>query len=309
VLAALVFVCAPCGRAVFHLYFRHGIWGATVKWLLLLCSVAPVFVGVNLTDLRHARLAFMASSTVPTDTGVAPTGAYLAHMLHIHQVSGLVDQNQAIWEQAKATRYEAGPNGIVTYLMTPMEAYLRLAIHLQDKEPRPFVVGSAPLPSSFYVDSRSLMRFRFVWPFGVPAESVFATAALVPATATHWHGVTILRNDPKMSAADSLSAPLWAFNEAFAGDEFRLESLEDLKNIPASWAGKTLVVASRDDFTIESAQPVKSCAVSNAVLGRWQLRLISPLRAGQNMAVHGAPGQKIYVAISALPSWMSLKQF
>ena len=222
-----------------------------------------------------------------------------------------MDHNQAIWAAAKTTAFEPDASGAVPITGTPVESYLFLAIRLQGESPCHYTLNLGQLPPRFYVDSRSLMRFQFAFPlFAAPMEQFFSTTALRPATATGWHGITILRADTNAPvAADSLSATLWVLNGAFEGNEFRLESLKALQEIPNAWAGKRLVLVSRGNFIVTSGQDVKVSRISSAQLGNWHVCEISPLHAGETIRLQGSPPEEIFAAVSVFPEWMSLQKY
>src|ERR1019366_6240417 len=197
-MSVIVFVCAKSGRAIFQIYFRQKVFGAVVKFALLFAALAPVFVGLDISELRHPRLTLAQPTLLPSSAVACPAGAYLGHALNVRRQHGFMDHNQAIWAAAKTTGFEPDVNGCVPVIRTPVESYLLMAIRLQDKSPRHYALHTGQLPPRFYVDSRSLMRFQFVWPPELaPMETFFATTALNPATATDWHGITILRGDTK----------------------------------------------------------------------------------------------------------------
>jgi hypothetical protein len=182
---------------------------------------------------------------------------------------------------------------------------------LQGLSPHHSALLIGRLPQRFYIDSRSLFRFRFLWSSKiVSAEKFFATTMLTPATAADWHGITILRCTANTVAdPDSLSATLWALNEVFAGDEFSMEKIASLQKIPRDWAGKRIVLASHDEFTVTAGQPVTSETISSQTLGDWHICEIGPVRAGESVQLQTALPERVFVAASVFPEWMSLRQF
>jgi hypothetical protein len=310
-LSALLFMVAKPGRAILHIYFRQKFWGATAKWALLISAIAPVFIGFNVADLRHPRPTFAQPTLFPAAAGVSPMGSYLGHALNFRRQHGFVDQNQAIWAAATSTKYEADSRGRVEILRTPMESYLYLAIRLQGLSPHHSMLPIDQLPPRFYMENRSLSRFRFLWPAKiVSAEKFFSTTTLVPATAEDWHGLTILRCTTNTTAgADSLSAALWALNEVFGGDEFRIEKIASLQKVPCDWAGKRIVLASHDEFTVTAEQHVASKKISSEALGDWHVCEIGPVRAGESIRLQTALPQRVFLSVSVLPEWMSLRTF
>jgi hypothetical protein len=309
-LATITFICAPVGRMVFRAYLRSRFWNPAVKSVLVLSSVLPVFLGLDLTVLHHPSPTFSQPTLFPTAAGFSPMGAYLAHGFHVHALHGLVDQNQAIWQAAMATSFEADADGNVPLLRTPCVSYSVLAIHMQNKRPGLFDLSPARLSSRFYVESRSLLHYQFAWPPpNMTSETFFPSVALHPVSASDWRGVTILRNEADASLGQSWSAPLWAFNRVFDGDEFRLESLESLQSLPAAWSGRKLVLASCEDFTAATAEPVKTAEFSSRSLGHWRTREIGPLHGGDRIIVQSNASAKIYVAVGVFPEWMSLKNY
>jgi len=186
-------------------------------------------------------------------------------------------------------------------------SYLTLAVRLQGRSPHCFALDDRPLPPWFYVDSRSLMRFAFVWPPpGFLSSDFFGQVTLTPATTTDLQGITYFRGETAAGlTGGSLSEPFWALNEVFGGEEFRLESTADLSKLPESWAGKKLVVLSRSKLSLTGG---KTGEVSNRRLGRWYYCAISPLPANDAVHLQSDPAEKIYVAISVFPAWLSLRK-
>ncbi len=308
-LSALIFMVARPGRALLRTYFRSGIFGTTAKWVLLTSAIVPVFIGVNLADLHHPRLTFAQPTLFPTNAGVSPMGSYIGNLLNFREKHGFVDHNQAIWAAATSTTYEADPQGRVAVLVTPVDCYLILAIRLQGLSPHPLAPSLDQLPPQFYMDSRSLLRFRYVWsPQYLTAEKFLATTKLDSATTTDWHGITILSCTPSTTAnIDSLSARLWALNEVFGGDEFSIERIASLQQIPTAWAGKKIVLISHDDFTVTADQDVKSRRISSETLGDWHTCEIGPVRVGENIRLQAASPERVFLAASVFPEWMSLR--
>ena len=234
-------------------------------------------------------------------------GGYLGHSLNVYRSKGLIDQNQAIWNAARSTHFEPGANGEVALLQTPVTSYLVLAVHLQGQRPRVVSLDAKSLHSPFYVDSRSLMRFEFVWhPQNVPMGAFFTAVALMPATGYDCQGITVLRNDTQISPSNSLSAPLWALNKSFAGDEFRIEAAQSLRSAPENWVGKKLVIASRDHDAGAARKAENTTVISVPVLGRWYASTVGPLRAGERLALNDDLPSNVYIAVGLLPQWMSI---
>jgi len=310
-LSVLVFLCASSGGAILRVYFRQKVFGPALKFALMLAALAPVFVGLDIPELRHPRLTFTQPTLVPSAAGVCPLGAYLGHALNVRRQHGFMDQNQAIWAAAKTTQFESDAGGGVPTLLTPVESYLILAIRLQDLTPRHHSLQIGQLPPRFYMDSRSLMRFQFALSSKTGVmDDFFRTTALQPATTTDWQGVTILRGDTNSRpAADSLSARLWVLNEAFGGNEFRIEPPETLQKIPDALAGKKLVLASRQNFTVASGQKASFTEINDGALGDWRVCEIGPLNAAESIRLRGVAPAAMVVAVSVFPEWMSLQQF
>ena len=309
-LSALVFICAGSGGAILRVYFRRKVFGPALKFALVLAALAPVFVGLDIPELRHPRLTFTQPTLAPSAAGVCPLGAYLGHALNVRRQHGFMDQNQAIWAAAKTTQFESDAGG-VPILITPVESYLILAIRLQDKSPRHQPLQIGQLPPRFYMDSRSLMRFQFALSSKTGVmDDFFSTTALRPATVTDWQGVTIVRGDTNSQpTADSLSAELWVLNEAFGGNEFRIEPPETLQKIPGAWAGKKLVLASRENFTVASGQKARFTEINGGALGDWRVCEMGPLNASESIRLQGASPEMMVAAVSVFPEWMSLQQF
>ena len=306
----LVFVSARRGRAIFQNYFQPKIFGAAAKTILLLAALGPVLLGLNLADLHHPKITAPRPTLLPTGAGVAPAGAYLAFALAVRRSHGFLDHNHAVWAAAKSTRFEAGADGKVPYLFSPIESYTKFAIRLQGKIPDRYSLAEHQWPPQFYVESRSLMRFQFVFPPAkVSMEDFFAIAALTPATESNWHGITMFRGDTNAPvAADAPNGPLWALNTIFGPDEFRLEPAASLQKIPADWAGKKLVVVSREKFGVTTRLDAPAKTIASATTGDWHVCEISPLRAGETIGLETAAPEKVFVGVGVFPEWMSLQK-
>ena len=309
-ISILVFVCAKRGRAIFQNYFQPKFFGAAVKTVLLLSALGPVLLGLNLADLQHPKITGTQPTLLPTGAGVAPMGAYLAFALSVRANHGFLDHNHAVWAAAKSTRFEAGADGKVPYLFSPIESYTIFAIRLQGRIPDRYSLTLGQCPAWFYMESRSLLRFQFAYPpEKVSMENFLAHTALTPAAESNWHGITMFRGDTNAPvAADAPTAPLWALNTIFGPDEFRLEPAASLRKIPADWAGKKLVIVSREKFGVTTRLDAQAKTISSATVGRWQVYEISPLRAGETIRLETASPEKIFMGVSVFPEWMSLQK-
>ena len=312
VAAVLLFICARRGRAIFQLYFRPKIFRVLVKATLVVTAVLPVFVGINLDNFARPRLTFFQPTLFPTVAGVCPMGAYLGHAIHVRTSDGLLDHNQAVWSAARQTIFRPNPiTGQVEIIRTPMDSYLIFSAHLQDlvTHSPPLILGK--LPAAFYMDSRSLLRFQFIWPDQlVPLDNFFTGILLTPATEANWHGITILRGEPGQPIApESANANLWVLNRVFGGDEFRLEITTNMISIPTDLAGKKMVFASRRNFTVTPGEKFSATNFTNVTLGGWHVCEISPLQLGEKFELHGAAPEDVITAVSALPEWMSLRKY
>jgi len=310
VLSVALFICARRGRALFAVYFRPRPLTAVVKFVLLLASAGPLLIGLNLSELRHPRLTVSEPTLLPSGAGACPTGAYLAHAWHVRRDQGFIDHNHAVWMAAKNTRFEPTADKRVDIIGTPVESYLIFAIRLQGLEPLHHALLPGKLPSRFYVDSRSRLRFQYIWPSSlVPLESFFATTTLEPATTTGWRGITLLRGDTnRVPETGSLPARLWVLNECFGGDEFRIESAASVGVVPAGWDGRKLVLASEQPFIVTVDGAVREGTRVATTLGAWHVCEFNPVRAGQKILVRGATPEEIMAAVSAFPAWMSLRK-
>ncbi len=310
-ISILVFVCAPAGRSIFQIYFRPKTFAAIAKPVLLAGALGPVLLGLNLADLHHPKLTFTQPTVLPSVAGVAPFGAYLGFALGVRRDQGFLDHNHAVWVAAKSTHFENDASGKVPYLFTPIESYLRLAIRLQGKIPGRGNFGEANWPPPFfYVESRSLMRFQFVFPpESVSLEKFLATTMLTPATAATWQGITIFRGEPAATVAtESPSASLWALNTRFGPDEFRRAPVSALAKIPADWAGKKLVLVSQSDFTVSGDRARQKELLSSPAFGSWHVCEISRLRADETITLQATSPENIFVGISVFPEWMSVQK-
>jgi hypothetical protein len=305
-LAVVVFICSRPGRTIFQVCFRRRIWTRVVSSACLIAAVAPVFLGLNLADIRHPRLTFAHPTLLPSAAGVFPVGAYLGNAVNVRWQHGFMDHNQAIWSAARTVDYAPGTDGQVPIIATPVESYLFFAIRLRGQTPHHYALEH--LPPRFYVDSRSLMRFAFVWPPDrLSMEQFFASVNLTPATSANWHGITILQGQSGGALDNgSWSAPLWALNEAFGGDEFHLDSTAALAKIPDGWEGNKLVLASRGDFGVTG---VRTSEISSPLLGNWRICEINPLHRGDDLRVQTNSPDAIWAAPGAFPAWLSLRKF
>ncbi len=307
----LIFVCAARGRAIFQNYFRRKAFATAIKSALLLAALVPVFVGAKLTDIHHPKLTCTQPTLLPSGAGAFPAGGYLAFALDVRQSGGFLDHNHAVWAAARDTKFEADAKGDVPYLFTPIESYLKFAIHLQGKVPQRYSLANGDRPPQFfYVESRSLMRFQFSWPpEKVSATDFFKNYRLTPATQQNWKGISIFRGETNATGlADDFCAGLRVLNAEFGRDEFRLEAAASLEKIPADWAGRKVVVASRENFSIkgESAQ---ISTVRADEFGSWRVYEFIPQQAGQLIRLQTAAPEKTFIGVSAFPAWMSLQKF
>jgi hypothetical protein len=306
----IVFLCAKRGRILLQIFFRHQPLGLPIKTVMIAAAVLPVFCGVDLTDLHHPRITCTHPTLFPSGAGVAPTGAYLAFARQLRQTHGLLDHNQAIWNAAKSTDFAADSFGAVHYLFSPVESYMRFAIRLQNKRPDGFPIGREQWPDNFYVESRSLMRYQYVYASDkVPLEKLLTQTTLTPVSKADWQGVAILHAKVIAPAeTNSPFFPLWAFNSIFGSDEFRLEPLSCLNNVPRELGGKKLVITSRKDFQVTTSLPLKKSILHHAVLGDWHVAEIGPLQSGCKIELPDADQSVVSVAVSAFPDWLSLKK-
>ena len=310
VLSIAIFICATRGRAIFENYFRARTFGAAVKFILLLSAIVPVFVGVNLADVRRPRPTLTQPTLLPSGAGVCPTGAYLAHAWHVRAEQGFIDHNHAIWAAAKTTRFQPDATGKVPFLFAPIESYLIFAIRLQGLVPQHYSLADGECPPWFYIESRSLMRFQYTWPPAkVAMENFLAHTSFAPVSEVNWHGITMLRGTTNATANhDPLNGALWALNTVFQNDEFRLEPAESLKKIPADWVGKKIIIATPDEiqFSLERRATLPP-AVSDH-FGAWQLYELGPLNAGELIPFQRHTTNEIFIGVSVFPAWMSLQK-
>jgi hypothetical protein len=200
----------------------------------------------------------------------------------------------------------------VEIIRTPMESYLILSAHLQGVPTHSLPLILEKLPSEFYLESRSLLRFQFIWPDQlVSLDNFFAGILLTPATKADWHGITILRGQPGQPiVSESANAVLWVMNRAFAGDEFRLETTAATTVVPKDWAGKKLAFASQHNYIVNTEEKMSSTNFTHVTLGEWHVCEISPLRPGEKFELQGgAAPAEVITAVSALPEWMSLRKY
>ena len=305
-----VFVCAKRGRAIFQTYLQPPIFATGMKTVFLAAAIVPMFVGLNVADLRHPRITCTHPTLLPTGAGVAPAGAYLAFAREVRRSHGFLDHNHAVWSAAKNTQFQADSDGRVDYCYTPLESYLTFAIRLQGKIPRHMVLDYGHWPAQFYIESRSLMRFQFVFPFDQAGmDSFFANTTLTPATTFDWHGITIFRADTNAPAGpDSVAAPLWPLNTIFGRDEFSLEPVVSLAQIPVDWAGKKIILVSRQPFDLDTQMPVKKQTLSSPANGVWYVCEITSARANETVGVPASLSEKVVLGVGIFPEWMSLQK-
>ena len=309
-ISVVIFVCARRGRALFQSYFHTRFSGLGLKLILVAAALIPVFVGINLSNLHHPKITFLQPTLIPSGAGVAPMGGYLGFVLSVQRQDGLLDHNHAIWSAARDTKFKADATGTVPYLFSPIESYFKFAIRLQNEIPRHYNSADlAQLPGNFYCESRSFMRYQFVWPNDPPMEFFFANYQFTPATGTSWHGLTVWRGQTN-GITDHLAFPagaLWALNESFGPDEFRWESISALNKIPADWAGKKMTLAGHGEFRVKSSMTKINKTICGGAFDCWQLVEFPSVSAGElvELPIHA---EKIYVGVSAYPAWMTLKK-
>jgi hypothetical protein len=305
--SVLVFICAGRGQAIVHNFFQAVPAGWAIKTICAASAIVPLFVGVNLNDLKHPRPTTTNPTWLPTGAGVAPTGAYLSFALSIRQRDGFLDHNQALWSAAQSVKFETNVVGRVPYLSSPVTSYSVFAIRLQGHEPEKHSLGENPPPEWFYTDNRSFLRFQFVFPLlRERMGEIFSTLTFAPAAEPRWQGLTIYRAIIHSPAASiDLSAGLWALNQAFGLDEFRLVD-KPPQQIPAEWAGKKIVVASHTQLNILGAPPPQ--AIADPLFGTWWIYSFDPMAAGQKFPVEISPFDKSFIGVGALPQWMSLQK-
>lgn len=301
--AAVIFACARRGRALFETALGGGM-----KTILVLAALVPVFLGVNLAEVRHPKLTFLRPTLLPSPAGVAPTGAWLAFALSVKPERGFLDHHHAVWSALRDAGLRPDNAGSVPYLFTPMEPYFKLAIHLQNEVPRRcYLDNLATLAPSFYCESRSLMHMQQFWQSDLMVY-LFSKYNLQPAVRQDWHGVTLLRALPNpQPVADPFSGALWALNQSFEKDEFRIESILDLKKIPATWAGKKITLASTAEFKVKSSLSKTGRMLCGGQTGCWHLIELPVAIAGESIEVP-ATGDRIYVGVGVNPAWMTLNK-
>ena len=305
--ALAVFTCAKRGRAMFQVWFR-GRAGGVLKLALVAAALLPVFVGVNWPDLRHPKITFLRPTLLPSSAGVVPMGAQLGFAISVKPLNGSIDHNHAIWAAVRDVKFQPDADGTVPYLFSPADGFLRFAIHLQNQIPRRCSLEDINrLPPAFYCESRSLMQMQYHWE---PDLMVYFLTkyTLSPIMRSGGHGITLLRAQANpQPAADEFGGALWALNQSFGPDEFRLEEISALKKIPADWAGKKIVLASRGEFRVKTSLEKSGRMIFGASFGSWHLLEIPAARAG-DMVELPVVGGKIYVGVGAYPAWMALKK-
>ena len=307
IVAVVVLVCAKRGRAIFQSYFRTRFSGGALKLVLVAAAVLPLLVGLNLADLRHPKISFLNPTLLPSGAGVAPLGGYLGFALSVKRNEGILDHNQAVWAAARDTKYQASADGTVPYLRSPLEGYFKFAIHLQNEIPHACTLaGNAPLPSTFYCESRSLLGYQSsTW----PSEIFFSTIKLTSATPANWRGLTVLHCEMNAPAdgTEISGGALWALNESFGPDKFELEPVTSLQKIPADWAGKKITLVARETFRVKSSLSKTAKTICGGAFGCWQLIEIPKADAG-GLVELPPMAEKVYVGVGAYPAWMTLKQ-
>jgi hypothetical protein len=306
-IATLIFISARRGQAILRIFLRPKILRRTSKIIFLTAGIVPVFLGLNLTDLHHPKITFTRPTLLPTSAGAAPCGAYLAFAQNLRGDGGWLDHNQAVWTAAQSVNFATNAAGHVPYLSTPLASYFVFSIRLQGKIPERHSLGENPPPPWFYAESRSLMRFEYVFPLlREKMAEVFSTLQFTNVAAPeNAHGLAIWRVDARAAnGADKFSAGLWGLNSAFGADEFRLAKIASLEKIPEEWAGKKLVVACAEKISVQGT----TFAVrtnSSQPFGEWQIFESAALRGGEAIHISGGMAENVFIGISAYPSWMS----
>jgi hypothetical protein len=305
VVVMTVFACARTGRALFHCRFRARFSGV-LKLALVAAALLPVFIGVDCSNLHHPKITFLRPTLLPSVAGVAPAGAQLGFAISVKQQNGFLDHNHAVWTAARDTKFRPNAEGSVPYLFSPSESCLIFSIRLQNQIPRRCNLDDlGHLAPAFYCESWSLLRMQQLWEPDLMAYFL-SKYSLAPVVRSGWRGVTLMRAQANAQpAADEFGGALWALNQSFGPDEFRLEEVSALKKIPADWAGKKITLASRGEFRVKTSLEKSGRMIFGASFGSWHLLEIPAARAGETVEVP-VLGEKIYVAVGAFPAWMSL---
>lgn len=310
--SVLVFVCAKRGRAIFQNYFRRKSVFRILKPALVLAAVFPVFIGLNLSELKHPVLTLKEPTLLPSGAGVAPTGGYLAFAASVRSKAGFLDHNHAVWMAASRIQFDSRPDRVVPFVSTPIESYLIFAIRLQDKIPEGHALRNGSGPEWFYLESRSLLRFQFAFPPNlVSMEKYFAETVFTPLSDQGRDGITVLRGEANPDAwrAD-FNAALWCLNTCFGRDEFRLQKAAVLQGVSLDeWMGRKLVAVSRKPFNIvpTAAEPLVK-VVESSVFGRLYVYTIPSLKPGLTLQIQNGAADNIFVGVGAFPAWMSLQK-
>ena len=137
-------------------------YGRPARWTaagIVMLTVAPWLVGLNVPALNHPHLTVSNPTRFPTGDGRFPMGAYLGFQWQVFFRDHLaIDHNQQIWQAAQSVKYETCSDRTVPFLFTPMSNFIELAIRLQGKTPR-LIDYLAQSPCGLaYLDARSVIR-------------------------------------------------------------------------------------------------------------------------------------------------------
>ena len=186
---------------------------------LVVITLSPWFVGLNLRSLWHPQLIVANATRFPTGDGHFPMGAYLSFDREVlFEDHFRIDHNQGIWLAAESVPYDTCGDGTVPIEFTPMANYLELAVRLQRKTPK--IINSLQQSPCgvLFIDSRSLTR-KMVTTNAEARRLLSQRVTIVSQTANT--GQAILR----ISESDHPSADAELFTDirkVFAGRDFEI---------------------------------------------------------------------------------------
>ncbi len=231
-----------------------GRWQLPMAIALMIASLAPVWVGVRLPDMRHPALTSNSPTLFPSADGWIPMGAFASHLARTRSgAEGGVDHNQATWLAAMSADYGEG-SGAVPVLQTPLQTYLELAIELKGRTWRQSRDGDPTMMT----DLRQLLRENNAFT-GLADQDVGALRSVygIEVVSDVVDGYCIVRLERGAATSPEVER-LFGLSRLFGGNEFELidgggEISERLGG--PEWAGKSVVLYGPVAFTVETTGP------------------------------------------------------
>ncbi len=243
-----------------------------------LVAVLPLIVGLRLPSLNRPQITVLQPTLFPSGDGHYPMGGTIPFMFRLRNASSNpVDHNQRVWKAVQRTEFEVDGQSLVPVLCTPMSGYLLLGASLQGKTAQRASFEELA-GTSFYVDSRSLMRDDPKTPLHALSQILVLPTHFVSPVLD---GIGILEvgiGDGRWGRQTRL------LNRLFAGNEYRVINM----GAPASSERKTITFSER--FSEGFRQDEQT--------GLYYSEGCAPFA-----------GQRVRQASAVFPFWMSLRAF